>query len=135
MIHKVLAATAAIAVAASANASPAPKKAGATVSAALPASSPFAKPSSLPFQAPDFSPARGAQRLHLFEREAVRPREVSSRPSGGSEPQPRASKAARRSIQAVHPRRRGTVAHQAGSAQGDEQATQHAADRFRPEAA
>ena len=56
MIHQLLAATAAIAVAtASTSAAAAPKKAAATASATLPASSPFAKPSALPFGTPDFS--------------------------------------------------------------------------------
>ncbi len=56
MIHKLLAATAAIAVASSAiAAAPAAKKASATASATLPASNPFARPSALPFQTPDFS--------------------------------------------------------------------------------
>ena len=56
MIHQLLAATAAIAVAtASTSAAAAPKKAAAMASAALPASSPFSKSSSLPFGTPDFS--------------------------------------------------------------------------------
>jgi peptidyl-dipeptidase Dcp len=55
MICKLLLATAAIAVATSTAAAPAPKKASATASATLPASNPFARPSALPFQAPDFS--------------------------------------------------------------------------------
>lgn len=54
MIRKLLFATAAIAVATSVSAAPAPRKSTAS-SAALPASNPFAKPSALPFQAPDFS--------------------------------------------------------------------------------
>jgi peptidyl-dipeptidase Dcp len=56
MIHQLLAATAAIAVATASTSAPAaPKKAAATASATLPASSPFAKPSALPFGTPDFS--------------------------------------------------------------------------------
>jgi peptidyl-dipeptidase Dcp len=56
MIHQLLAATAAIAVAtASTGAVAAPKKAAATASATLPASNPFAQPSTLPFETPDFS--------------------------------------------------------------------------------
>src|SRR3982751_378177 len=56
MIHQLLAATAAIAVAtASTNAGAAPKKAASTASATLPASNPFAKPSTLPSETPDFS--------------------------------------------------------------------------------
>ncbi len=53
MIRTLLLATAALAVAAPLSAAPAKK--AATASAALPASSPFAKPSMLPFEAPDFS--------------------------------------------------------------------------------
>jgi peptidyl-dipeptidase Dcp len=57
MIHKLFAATAAIAVATTAaSAAPGPKKAiAAAAPATLPASNPFAKPSTLPFQTPDFS--------------------------------------------------------------------------------
>jgi len=53
MIRKLLFATAALAVAGSAFAAPAPRKT--SVSATLPASNPFAKPSTLQFGAPDFS--------------------------------------------------------------------------------
>jgi peptidyl-dipeptidase Dcp len=55
MIRNILLATAALAVVSAAPASAATRKAAATASAALPASNPFAKPSTLPFQAPDFS--------------------------------------------------------------------------------
>jgi peptidyl-dipeptidase Dcp len=56
MIHQLLAATAAIAVATATTSAPAaPKKAAGMASATLPASSPFAKSSSLPFGTPDFS--------------------------------------------------------------------------------
>src|SRR5438270_12119341 len=55
MIHKLLVATAAIAVAAPSIAAPAPKKAAATASATFTASNPFAKASTLPLQTPDFS--------------------------------------------------------------------------------
>src|SRR5438270_13140134 len=55
MICKLLLATAAVAVAGSSVAAPAPRKAHAAASTSLPASNPFAKPSALPFQAPDFS--------------------------------------------------------------------------------
>jgi peptidyl-dipeptidase Dcp len=55
MIRKLLLATAAMAVATGAAAAPAPHKAAATSSATLPASNPFAKPSTLPFETPDFS--------------------------------------------------------------------------------
>ena len=64
MIHQLLAATAAIAVAtASTSAAAAPKKAAAMASAALPASSPFSKPSSLPFGTPDFSKIKDSDYL------------------------------------------------------------------------
>jgi peptidyl-dipeptidase Dcp len=53
MIRKLLFASAAIAVASPAFAAPAPHKTH--ISATLPASNPFAKPSTLPFEAPDFS--------------------------------------------------------------------------------
>src|SRR5579884_1877088 len=55
MIRKLLLATAAMAVATGSAAAPAPRKAVATSSATLPASNPFAKPSTLPFETPDFS--------------------------------------------------------------------------------
>jgi len=55
MIRTLLMATAAIAVATTPVVAAAPKKASTTASAALPASNPFAKASTLPFQAPDFS--------------------------------------------------------------------------------
>ena len=67
MIHKLLAATAAIAVAASAaNAASVAKKTTATTSATLPASNPFARPSSLPFQTPDFSRIKDSDYLPAF---------------------------------------------------------------------
>ena len=53
MIRNLLFASAAIAVASPAFAAPAPHKTH--ISATLPASNPFAKPSTLPFEAPDFS--------------------------------------------------------------------------------
>ncbi len=53
MIRKFLLASAAIAVAGSAFAAPAPHKT--SISATLPASNPFAKPSTLPFGVPDFA--------------------------------------------------------------------------------
>ena len=55
MIRNLLLATAAIAVATTAPAAPVRHKAATTASATLPASSPFAKPSTLPFQTVDFS--------------------------------------------------------------------------------
>jgi peptidyl-dipeptidase Dcp len=55
MIRKLLFATAALAIVSSAPASAAARKATAASSATLPASNPFARPSALPFQAPDFA--------------------------------------------------------------------------------
>jgi peptidyl-dipeptidase Dcp len=55
MIRKLLLATAALAVATSAVAAPAPRKSAASAAATLPASNPFAKPSTLPLETPDFS--------------------------------------------------------------------------------
>jgi len=55
MIRKLLLATGALAFVTTAPAEAAPRKAAASSSATLPASNPFAKPSTLPFQAPDFS--------------------------------------------------------------------------------
>ena len=55
MIRNIFLATAAIAIVSSAPVSAAPRKAAATASATLPASNPFAKPSTLPFETPDFS--------------------------------------------------------------------------------
>ena len=58
MIRKLLFATAALAVVATAPASAAPSRASAAASATLPPSNPFAKPSTLPFETPDFSKIR-----------------------------------------------------------------------------
>jgi peptidyl-dipeptidase Dcp len=55
MIRKLLFATAALAVATAAPSVAAPRKASGTASATLPASNPFAQPSTLPFETPDFS--------------------------------------------------------------------------------
>src|SRR6478672_10818005 len=55
MIRNILLATAALAVVSAAPASAATKKSSATASATLPASNPFAKPSTLPLETPDFS--------------------------------------------------------------------------------
>src|SRR6185312_6410297 len=52
---KLLLTTAALAVVGTAPVSAAPRKTSATATATLPASNPFAKSSTLPFQAPDFS--------------------------------------------------------------------------------
>ena len=61
MIRKFLLASAAIAVAGSAVAAPAPHKT--SISATLPASNPFAKPSTLPFGVPDFAKIRDTDYL------------------------------------------------------------------------
>jgi len=55
MLRTLLLTTAAVAFAASPAAAAPAKKPAATAAAALPASNPFAKPSTLPFEAPDFS--------------------------------------------------------------------------------
>jgi peptidyl-dipeptidase Dcp len=61
MIRNLLLATAAVAIAASSTAAPAPRKASAA--ATLPASNPFAKPSTLPLGTPDFSKIRDSDYL------------------------------------------------------------------------
>ena len=65
MIRKFLLATAAVAVATSATAAtPHKRSSGAAAAAAtLPASNPFAQPSTLPFQAPDFSKIKDSDYL------------------------------------------------------------------------
>jgi hypothetical protein len=63
MIRKLLFATAALAVVISAPAASAARKISTTTSATLAASNPFAKPSSLPFEAPDFSKIRDSDYL------------------------------------------------------------------------
>src|SRR4051794_26695328 len=63
MIRKLLMATAAIAVATTPVTAAAPKKASHSASATLPASNPFAKPSTLPFQTPDFSKIKDSDYL------------------------------------------------------------------------
>jgi peptidyl-dipeptidase Dcp len=63
MIRKLLLATAALAVATSANAAPAPRKSTASAAATLPASNPFAKPSTLPLETPDFSKIKDSDYL------------------------------------------------------------------------
>jgi peptidyl-dipeptidase Dcp len=63
MIRKLLLATAALAVATSANAAAAPRKSTASATAALPASNPFAKPSTLPLETPDFSKIKDSDYL------------------------------------------------------------------------
>ena len=57
----------------------------------------------------DRAAVRRAQRLHLSEREALPALQISARPSGRAEPQPRAGEAARRLLQAVRACGRGAV--------------------------
>ncbi|MEO8455078.1 MAG: dipeptidyl carboxypeptidase II, partial [Sphingomicrobium sp.] len=67
MIRNILLATAALAVVSAAPANAAPRKgsakSGAAASATLPASNPFASPSTLPFETPDFSKIKDADYL------------------------------------------------------------------------
>jgi len=64
MIRKFLLASAAVAMASLAQSAPAaPAKKSASASATLPASNPFAKPSTLPFQTPDFSKIKDSDYL------------------------------------------------------------------------
>ena len=63
MIRKIFFATAAMAVVAAAPADAAPRKARPNATATLPASNPFAKPSTLPFQTPDFSKIKDSDYL------------------------------------------------------------------------
>src|SRR3954468_1311395 len=63
MIRNLLLATAAIAVATSTVAAAAPRKAAPAASASLPASNPFAQPSTLPFETPDFARIKNSDYL------------------------------------------------------------------------
>ena len=63
MIRKLLFASAAIALVSSSSSGAARRKHATTATATLPASNPFAKPSTLPFQAPDFSEIRDSDYL------------------------------------------------------------------------
>jgi peptidyl-dipeptidase Dcp len=81
MIRNILLATAALAAAATAPASAAPHKASAKTAtpATLPASNPFAKPSTLPFQTPDFSKIKDSDYLPaLLAGMAEQKREVTA---------------------------------------------------------
>jgi peptidyl-dipeptidase Dcp len=78
MIRKLLLATAALSVATT-GANAAPAKHRAPASATLPASSPFAKPSTLPFEAPDFSNIKDSDYLPaLLAGMAEQKREVTA---------------------------------------------------------
>jgi peptidyl-dipeptidase Dcp len=63
MIRKLFLATAALSVVAAAPVAAAQRKPAATASATLPASNPFAKPSTLPFETPDFSKIKDSNYL------------------------------------------------------------------------
>jgi peptidyl-dipeptidase Dcp len=63
MIRKLLFATAALVIVSTAPANGAPRRAATHASATLPASNPFAKPSTLPFQTPDFSKIKDSDYL------------------------------------------------------------------------
>jgi peptidyl-dipeptidase Dcp len=79
MIRNILLATAALAVVSGAAAAAAPRKTSATASATLPASNPFAKPSTLPFRTPDFSKIKDADYLPaLLAGMAQQKREVTA---------------------------------------------------------
>ena len=79
MIRKLLLATAALAVVSTASADATTRKPSAPASAALPASSPFAKPSTLPFGTPDFSRIKDSDYLPaLLAGMAEQKREVTA---------------------------------------------------------
>jgi peptidyl-dipeptidase Dcp len=79
MIRNLLLATAAVAIATAPAAAATPRKPVATASATLPASNPFAHPSTLPLQAPDFSRIKDADYLPaLLAGMAQQKREVTA---------------------------------------------------------
>ena len=79
MIRNILLATAALAVVSAAPANAAPRKASASASATLPASNPFAKPSTLPFETPDFARIKDSDYLPaLLAGMAQQKREVTA---------------------------------------------------------
>ncbi len=79
MIRNILLATAALAVVSAAPASAATRKPSATASATLPASNPFAKPSTLPLETPDFSRIKDSDYLPaLLAGMAQQKREVTA---------------------------------------------------------
>src|SRR4029079_1187525 len=89
MIRHLLLATAAVAVVTSAPANAAPRKAktSTAASATLPASNPFAKPSTLPFRAPDFSRIKDSDYLPaLLAGMARQKAEVSAIPNQKAPP-------------------------------------------------
>ena len=79
MIRDLFLATAALAVITAAPTVAAPRKASAAASATLPASNPFARPSTLPFQTPDFSRIKDSDYLPaLLAGMAQQKREVTA---------------------------------------------------------
>jgi peptidyl-dipeptidase Dcp len=79
MIRTLLLGASALALVTTAPAAAAPTKASATASAALPASNPFAQPSTLPFQSPDFSKIKDGDYLPaLLAGMAQQKREVTA---------------------------------------------------------
>jgi peptidyl-dipeptidase Dcp len=88
MIRNLLLASAAVAMATVAQpALAAPAKNAATASATLPASNPFAKPSTLPFQAPDFSKIKDSDYLPaILAGMAQQKREIAAIANSPAEP-------------------------------------------------
>ena len=87
MIRNILLATAAIAVLSTAADGAAKRKASTTASATLPASNPFAQPSTLPFQTPDFSRIKDSDYLPaLLAGMAQQKREVTAIASNSATP-------------------------------------------------
>src|SRR5690349_7073571 len=88
MLRSILLAGAALAVAMTpASAAPAPKKASAARPTTLAATNPFAKPSTLPYQAPDFSRIKDADYLPaLVAGMAEQKREVAAIANNPAEP-------------------------------------------------
>ena len=79
MIRNILLTTVALAVASGAPAAAAPRKASTTAAATLPASNPFSKPSTLPFETPDFSKIKDSDYLPaLLAGMAQQKREVTA---------------------------------------------------------
>ena len=79
MIRNILLTTVALAVASGAPAAAAPRKASTTTAATLPASNPFSKPSTLPFETPDFSKIKDSDYLPaLLAGMAQQKREVTA---------------------------------------------------------
>src|SRR4029453_5289389 len=87
MIRKLLLATAALAVVTTAPVAAAPRKKASTAAATLPASNPFAKPSTLPLEAPDFSKIKDSDYLPaILAGMAEQKREVAAIANNPAEP-------------------------------------------------